>query len=135
MNEIKLNDIKVAKILDDYRVVINVGRLDGIREGSGVIIFEIGEEILDPITGENLGKLEIIKGTGTVTHVQEKIATVESNMKKDVGKQIKRLNPYSRTFISAYSPLQQNEIIEEMPKEAKPFEEPSIGDCVRITRL
>jgi len=121
-----MKDIKIAKVLNDYEVVINAGKIDGIDIGTRIIIYQIGEDILDPITSENLGKLEIIKGTGTVTHVQEKIATVESNMKKDVGKQIKRRNPYSLGMFSAISNIQ--------PYEVKPFEEPNIGDCVRITR-
>jgi hypothetical protein len=70
---------KVVKIIDEYKVVINAGSRQDICEGQKYLIFSIdNDEIFDPDTGESLGYLEIVKGTGIVTHVQEKIATLES---------------------------------------------------------
>ena len=130
-----MKEIRVAKILDDYKIVINAGSLDGIDEGTRVIIYQVGDDITDPVTNESLGKLEIIKGTGTVTHVQDKIATVESNMKRDSGKTIRRRNPYSSAMMASLaSMVQPYETIEELPREPKPFEDPIVGDLIRITR-
>lgn len=68
----------VVKLIDDYRVVLNKGQKDGLSEGDEFIIYELGEEITDPLTNESLGRIEIIKGKGKVTHLQERLATVTS---------------------------------------------------------
>ena len=71
---------KVAKIIDEYKVVINAGSRQDVCEGQKYLIYAIdNNEIFDPDTGRSLGYLEIVKGTGIVTHVQEKIATLESD--------------------------------------------------------
>jgi hypothetical protein len=71
--------IKVAKVKDEYTIVINKGYNNGIKEGQNFLIYEVGEEIFDPDTNESLGRLEVIKGKGVVINVQEKISTIESN--------------------------------------------------------
>ena len=129
-----MKDIRVAKVLDDYRVVINAGSVDGIEEGTRVLLYENGEDIVDPITQENLGTLEIVKGTGVVTHLQDRIATVESNMKKDAPKTIRRKNLRMTALTSIATMMQPFEIIEELPNETKPFESPAPGNYVRIIR-
>ncbi len=69
---------KVVKIIDEYRIVFNRGERDGINLNERYLVFEIGEEIFDPDTGESLGRIEIIKGKGKVTHIQEKMSTLET---------------------------------------------------------
>lgn len=129
-----MKDIRVATILDECRIVINAGIVDGIENGTRIVLYEIGKDITDPITKENLGKLEIVKGSGIVTHVQERIATVESNMKKDGTRTIRRKDPYSAALTSFLSVMQPYEVIEELSKETMPFENPMPGDYVRVTR-
>lgn len=66
---------KIARILDEYNVVINVGRNQGVQEGMPFVIFTTGgDEVKDPDTGEGLGKLETIKGYVSAAHVQDKIS-------------------------------------------------------------
>jgi hypothetical protein len=129
-----VKDIRVAKIINAFKVVINAGSIDGIEEGTRVVLYEMGGEITDPITNESLGDLEVLKGSGVVTSVQERMATVESNMKKDAARTIRRKNPASSTLSSIAAFMQPYEIVEELPIEAKAFENPAIGDYVRITR-
>ena len=63
---------KVVKILDDYKLAINAGAKDQISLGQKFLIYSLSdEEIIDPDTNQSLGYLEIVKGTGIVTHVQE----------------------------------------------------------------
>jgi hypothetical protein len=69
---------KVVKVIDDFRVVINRGRLDGVEIGDCFLVYEIGEELLDPDTDESLGKLEIVKGRGQAKHVQQRLTTLQS---------------------------------------------------------
>jgi hypothetical protein len=65
---------KIVRILDEYTVVINVGRLHGVNEGMPFVIYSPSEEdIKDPDTGKSLGCLEIVKGYVRATHVQENL--------------------------------------------------------------
>ncbi len=52
---------KIIKIIDDETLVINAGYDNGIKIGDDFEIFEDGEEIKDPDTGEVLGTLDTIK--------------------------------------------------------------------------
>ncbi|MFQ5861891.1 MAG: hypothetical protein ACE5IC_02110 [Candidatus Brocadiales bacterium] len=66
---------KIAKILDEYNVVINVGRKQGVCEGMPFVIFITGEdEVKDPDTGEGLGRLETVKGYVSAAHVQDRVS-------------------------------------------------------------
>ncbi len=67
---------KVAKILDEYSIVINVGRDNGVVNGMVFAVFvQSDEEVKDPDSGETLGKLENIKEHVFVAHVQDKFST------------------------------------------------------------
>ena len=74
--------IKIIKVIDDYKVVINKGSLDGIKYGQSFLIYKEDEELFDPDTKESLGFLEIVKGKGKIVHLQPKISTIESTSKK-----------------------------------------------------
>ncbi len=66
---------KIAKILDEYNVVINAGRKQGVCEGMTFVIFTVSEdEVKDPETDEGLGRLETVKGYVTATHVQDRVS-------------------------------------------------------------
>ena len=67
---------RVAKVLDSGKLVLNVGRADEVSVGDNFLIFSLGEEILDPVTNESLGRLEIIKGRGKVDHLQDRLCTI-----------------------------------------------------------
>ncbi len=75
---------KVAKILDEYSIVINVGRNNGAVNGMVFAVFvQSDEEVKDPDSGEVLGKLENIKEHVFVAHLQDKFATCVAG-EKDV---------------------------------------------------
>lgn len=79
---------KIARILDEYNVVINVGQKQGVYEGMPFVIFATGEdEVKDPVTGEGLGKLETVKGYVSAIHVQDglSVCAVEHTAKGVVG--------------------------------------------------
>ena len=72
---------KIIKVQDDTHVVINRGSNHGAKIGQRYILYRItGEMLMDPDTGEKLGKLEIALGTGKVSYVHEKWSTIESDM-------------------------------------------------------
>lgn len=117
--------LKIALVLDDYKVVINAGSDSGIQIGQRYLLYTLShDEISDPDTHESLGYLEIVKGTGKVTHVQEKMATIESDTYKTSTKKITR-EP------SVYFPLRSNSIEEETDREQLSFDSPEIGDFVK----
>jgi len=126
------DNLKVAKTIDDYTVVINAGSEDGIKNGCVVMLYEMGGMIKDPDTGEVLDELEIVKGTGVVTHVQPRIATVESNMTENEPRRIvKRENPGLATgFVKMFGSTE----VEEIPIRRKPFGYIDEGCRVRIIR-
>lgn len=110
--------LKVIEIIDGYRIVINAGTRDNIKEGQSYLIYEKGHELIDPDTNESLGILEIVKGKGVVVYVQDKIATIKSTSFKNRKKQI------SSNIMSALG----NTFIEE---ESLPFDNPQIGDFAK----
>ena len=82
MSEEERKSIKVVKLLDEYKIVINKGASDGIKLGQVFLVYKEDEELFDPDTNESLGRLEIVKGKGKVVHLQTKMATVDSISKK-----------------------------------------------------
>jgi hypothetical protein len=112
----------VAKVIDDYKLVMNRGEQNGIREGQRMMVYRIDdEEILDPHTGESLGFLELVRGTGRVIFVQDKISIIETDRKKTYRKRIE--NP--PLGLSSY----KSEVVES--DELKPFDNAQVGDLVK----
>lgn len=69
----------VAAVINDHQVVINQGAEDGITFGQRFTLYEISEQdIMDPTTNRSLGRLETIKGTGRIVHIQEKLSILEA---------------------------------------------------------
>lgn len=67
---------KVARILSDEEVVLNVGSEDGVTQGMEFVVFSVseGDRIIDPETGDDLGAIETTKGRVKVRHVQNRIS-------------------------------------------------------------
>lgn len=128
MSESKKNELGVfpaivIKVLDEYKIVINRGSEHGIKPGQRFLIYKLEEEpLVDPDTGENLGQLEIVRGTGRVIHVQERLSTIESDKKGSTERRIiKRKNPFSLA-------LGMEEEIITPTSDILPFEDPKVGD-------
>ena len=69
---------KVAAIIDDSTLVLNVGLEHGVSEGMAFAVFAEYQEILDPDSGASLGKWEMVKARVVVTHVQERMCTASA---------------------------------------------------------
>ncbi len=89
---------RVVELIDAYRCAINKGSDDGIQMGQRFLVYGLGKEIKDPDTGESLGVLEIVRGRGKVTHVQAKLATLETYEKEVQQGKIIRKNPLFSAF-------------------------------------
>ncbi len=68
------NNIKVVKIIDSYSIVINVGSDKDFKLGDELEIFEKGEVVIDPDTGESLGTLDYIKARVKITTILPKMS-------------------------------------------------------------
>ena len=64
---------RVAKILDEYTLIINVGAAQGVWNGMRFVVFAQGDEVLDPDSGESLGRWEAVKGHVVASHVQDRL--------------------------------------------------------------
>lgn len=120
-------EIRVAQIISKTRVVLNVGSEDGIRENSDFLIYSISdEEIIDPVTGNSLGKLEYVKGKGHVIHLQEKLCTIETFEKGNGRRIIKR-----RNSLWAINGIETE--TEEIPSgELEEFTNVTVGDYAKL---
>jgi hypothetical protein len=121
----KVYPAKVARVIDEYSVVINRGGKSGIKKGQRFLIYRLDEEPLkDPDTGESLGQLEIVCGVGEVSHVQEAMATIQSTMRgPGVQRSVRR-----HGALAVLGP--ESETITEIG-EVEPFRYPEVGDLAK----
>ena len=72
---------KVIKFLEgnDSKIVANVGMNSEVTIGMPFIVYYEGDEVFDPETNENLGKLEYVKAKVKVSQVAEKYCILESD--------------------------------------------------------
>lgn len=122
-----MSQYKVVEILNHgYKLAINAGANQGIKRGERFLVYALSEhEIFDPDTGESLGYLEIVKGTGKVIHVQEKMCIIESD--------VYEANP-STTITRTKNPLFGSYGFTEEQSSSKahlPFEEPALRDFAK----
>ena len=73
----RLIEGRVAQILSENLLIINVGMAAGVKAGMCFAVLAQGDEVKDPDTGEALGRWELPKGYVRATHVQERLATCE----------------------------------------------------------
>jgi len=59
---------KVAKV-SEGKIYINLGSVDGVKEGDTFSVTRLGEEIIDPDTGKSLGQEKSSLGTLAVTKI------------------------------------------------------------------
>ena len=109
---------QVVAVLDEYKIVINRGSRDSVEVGDRFLVFLLGENIIDPETGESLGHLEIVRGKARASHVQERLTTLEAYELRDRGgrKKITKIPGISIMGIGS------NEIIEDIVEEVMPLD-------------
>jgi len=114
----------IAALIDEKRIVINRGSQHDIKIGQRFLVYTLSDEIIkDPETQEDLGRLEITKGTGKVIHVQDRMAIIESDQRSPSTRKIYR-SPWQILY---YSPDE----ITEFPGELLPFKDAKVGDKVK----
>lgn len=119
--------IKIVHVSDDNcDVSLNVGSINGVQEGDKFLVYSLSDhEIVDPDTGESLGYLEFVKGTGEVVHVQDKMCTITSvTYRKPVAKKTIRKTTPSMTMWAGST---VEEIVQDDNREQIPFDNPHVG--------
>lgn len=83
---------KVINVINEYRIVINKGKVDGVKMSNRFLIYKLGNEMFDPDTNESLGTLELVCGEGKPEHIQEHMTTLHTSkiQIKEATKTIKR---------------------------------------------
>lgn len=135
----ELHDAKIIHINDNFtQFVINKGENGNIRNGMVFLIYSLGENIIDPDTGIDLGRLEIVKGEAIVHHIQEKMTTLIS--REFIEEPVKEETIYKRDIFAhrrlindryegGRTPSKKVRISPE--KRIKPLLNVNIGDYVR----
>ena len=126
MNDLnKTSPIVVVKVIDELTLVLNKGSDDGISKDDSFLVYYVEQEdIKDPISGESLGKLEIVRGSGSVVHVQPKMCTIKSNRTESGGRIIRRSSSSTLRMI-------MGETVEYPESQAIPFDYPQVGDFAK----
>jgi len=120
----------VIKVLNEYRVVINKGSRDGITSEDRFLVFELGEELIDPVAKEPLGRLEIVKGRVRPLHIQERVTTLISDrFTSGAGK--RRIVKRSGGGFWAIGTPSEEEVIEPGEQVREALDNPKIGDMVK----
>ena len=122
---------KVAQVIDRFTFVINDGANDSVTVGQHYLIFRLGDTILDPDTGDNLGRLEVVVGRARVTHVQERIATLESAETQIIPGTVRRIKRQGSGLLSALGGVPNEEEVEEGRETSKAPIEVLLGDFAR----
>lgn len=131
----------IAQIYDDQtQFVLNKGSAHGIKQHHRFIIFELGNEVIDPESGENLGALEMIKGRVKPLHIQEKITTLisEEITKTPVIEEYiykNNLTASARWGITSSSNTPTSKIVSEETTRIKPLNNVKIGDKVKLNKI
>jgi len=129
-----MKDLRVVEIIDNQTVVINAGYADGITKSDLFTIYREAEEIIDPITNENLGRLHIVKGTAQVENIQENMTTIKSNR---INRVKKVYSPPQYSSLMAPPKIWRQttpETTTEYKEESAPFQrDVEKGDIVTIT--
>ncbi|MHB8995091.1 MAG: hypothetical protein ACYC63_07575 [Armatimonadota bacterium] len=76
---------KVLEVYDEYNLLINMGQEHDICVGDDVIVFAVGEPVVDPDTGESLGNYEWQKARLTVTKVMPRFSEARSQRRQSGG--------------------------------------------------
>ena len=115
----------VVRVIDSLTLVINRGSDDGVSKGDSFLVYYVEpEEMLDPTTGESLGHLEIVRGSGAAVHVQPKMSTIRSNRTESGGRIVRRTS-------GGLLGIGLGETVEHPEKKAVPFENPEVGDLAK----
>jgi len=75
---------KVVRVIDRHTVAVNVGSVDGVEESHLYGIYKESDQIEDPDTGEELGKIEYKIAEVMPIEIKKKLTTMQSRKQSPV---------------------------------------------------
>jgi hypothetical protein len=143
----------VAEVIDNFKLVINRGSINGLIKGERMLVYGLSnEEIIDPDTVEPLGYLELVRGTGKIIFIQDRISILESDNLPSSHRILQGIYDYIDARLKIPSPaeylseLHENiiardsfrdkvikNVVNELITNLSPlsFENPQVGDKVK----
>ncbi len=113
MITLKKKEIKIIKILSKYKVIINAGKRDGIKNGDKFEILDPEKRILaDPDNGEILDEFEGFKARIIAEDVKEKYTICETPKRYEA-------NAANTIASAAIKVINENSLWGYEPKKAK----------------
>ena len=122
-------DVLVAKLIDEYEVVLTLGAEDGAKKGDKFLVYGLGDEIFDPASKASLGRIEMVRGTVVLKHIQPKMSVARS-AEVTIIPGTKRIIKRDGIIYSFQGPTRE-EVEEESRTEIKSLKNPKVGDFAR----
>lgn len=127
----------VARIMDEYTVILNIGFKSKVEEGMRFIIYTERDEIFDPISGAALGKFENVKAKVKVINVAENYSVARSDEYEYTGGIASATAANIAATLAGYRQIEINKKLpldEETKRSIVQFEKDAViheGDLVR----
>jgi hypothetical protein len=68
----------VAKLSDQRSIVVNIGSEDGVEESDVFEVYRLGDPVMDPDTGEEIGSIRYTKATVVPKEIMEEMTIMQS---------------------------------------------------------
>ena len=72
---------KVARVVSPTELIFAAGSDDGVEEGMEFIVYSLSDPVTDPDTGEELGRIEIVKARLVAAHVHNHMTIARTKSK------------------------------------------------------
>lgn len=69
---------KVARVVSPTELILAAGSEEGVEEGMEFVVYSLSDAVTDPDTGEDLGRIEIVKARVIAAHVQERMTVART---------------------------------------------------------
>lgn len=121
------SNFKIVKIISEYKVVVNAGSNCSIREDDILEVYQPGQEVTDPETGESLGTLDFVKAKLRVVDVFPRMCVCENRdtQKTTLIDIVQNFSPYQEKLPLNVQTTDISGGYEEVDKKIK------VGDLVR----
>ena len=122
---------RIIRVMDNRTVIINLGGADGIGSSSEFSILGAPETIIDPLTGEELGEVSVVKGKVRASQVHEKFTIASTKWRVVTAQYAQALSQIFTT-----RDVDQGELLVDAgdlkPWKAQTEEPVTVGDEVEV---
>jgi len=69
---------KVARVVSPTELILAAGSEEGVEEGMEFVVYSLSDTVTDPDTGEDLGRIQVVKARVIAAHVQERMTVART---------------------------------------------------------